>query len=330
MKFKVILIADIYESFDQLNPEKKQEWESKKSIDYLIQIISNLGYEVQLVEPLKDNFLNQLQLIDKSIFFNLCEGFESRNRESYIPNLAEFLGYAYTGSDSYAINLSMDKIIIKEIAKRIFIPTKKSLKINSLEEIDFRYPAFLKPNLEGSSLGIDSKSIIQNEIELSQKLKTLLPKFGELILEEYLSGDDLTIGVIGNYPDYKTTKVARIKYPNKIYDFETKSKTEMPEKLFFDIDSNLEKKISIDSIKLAQELKIDGFARLDFKLDERNNPFFLEINLTPGLSKFYSSLPICYEESFGSYSDMIDEILALALTNFEKSNKFNYGKFRKK
>ncbi len=327
---KVIIFADIYDSFQEFNSILKQEWESKKSIDYLIEIIQSLNYEVQLIEPLKANFLNKINFAIETIFFNLCEGFESRNRESYIPNLAEFFGCAYTGSDSYAINISIDKSLTKDIVKKNNIPTKKYLKINSFDEIDFKYPAFIKPNLEGSSLGIDSKNIIQNKFELNQKIKELLPIYNELILEEYLSGDDLTIGVIGNYPDYKTTKVARIKYPNKIYDSKTKSKSEMPEKLFFNIDTNLEKKIALDSILLAKELKIDGFARIDYKLDERNNPFFLEINLTPGISKFYSSFPICYEASFGNYTELIQEILNLAVINFKKNSKFNYGKLIKK
>jgi D-alanine-D-alanine ligase len=330
MNPKVILFADIYDSFPELDSSNKQEWESKKSISYLVEVINNLNFEVKLIEPKKSNLFEEINLNDEMIFFNLCEGFNSRNRESYIPSLAEFLGIAYTGSDSFAIHISMNKKLTKEIAKKKFIPTKNSILINEISENHYFFPAFLKPNLEGSSLGIGNENLVNSKDELVACLKKLIPIYGELILEEYLGNDDLTIGVIGNYPNYRTTKLARIKYPNKIYDAETKSKEEMPEKLIFDLDTQLEKKIADDSIALSKELKIDGYARLDFKLDSKNNPFFLELNLTPGLSKFYSSLPVCYENSFGSYQDLVKEILNLARENFENNPKFAYGKFMKK
>ena len=119
---KVILLADIHDSFPNLNSEDKQEWESKKSIYYLIETIFNLGYDVVLLEPKKGKLavLETLKSILENpnidcILFNLIEGFRSRNREGYIPAIGEFLGIAYTGSDAYAQNISLDKHLTKLI-----------------------------------------------------------------------------------------------------------------------------------------------------------------------------------------------------------------------
>jgi len=335
---KIILLADIHDSLPDLNSEDKQEWESKKSIDYLIETIINLGHDVVLVEPKKGKIqvLEMLKSILANsnvdcILFNLIEGFRSRNREGYIPAIGEFFGIAYTGSDVYAQNISLDKNLTKLIVNTLAIPTKKSHLIQSnldLPRIPF-FPLFLKPNGEGSSLGVETKSIVRNFFDLETTTKELLKKFNSILIEEFLEGDDLTLGVIGNYPKYEATSVGVLSYPSQVYGAEIKAKDSMPETISFVLDKSLEKKIQQDSIRICQRLKVSGYARLDWKLDAKGNPFFLEINLTPGLSRYYSSLPICYEESFGNYSDLIKKVLQFGYDNYNTNKFFDYGKLEK-
>jgi D-alanine-D-alanine ligase len=331
---KVILLADIYDSHSGLDSKWKQEWESQESIDFLCKVIREIGYEVELIQAFEsDKFLEYLNKKNQEeiILFNLIEGFNSRNREAYIPSIAEYFCVSYTGSDAYSQILSLDKYLMKKSLEEIFIPQKKSILIQSIEElskISF-FPCFVKPNSEGSSLGVNESSFCKNKIELKEKVIELLSQFQEVLVEEFLEGSDLTIGIIGNYPEYKITSVARIMYPAQFYDQNVKSKTEMPETLHFDLDKDLEKKIQNDSLKIALKIKLDGYARMDWKLDHLGNPFFLEANLTPGLSKFYSSLPICYQKSFGSYADLILEILELAQSKSQKQD-FNYPSYMQK
>lgn len=335
---KVILLADIHDSFPNLNSEDKQEWESKKSIYYLIETIFNLGYDVVLLEPKKGKLavLETLKSILENpnidcILFNLIEGFRSRNREGYIPAIGEFLGIAYTGSDAYAQNISLDKHLTKLIINDLAIPTKKSYLIQSILDLPRipNFPLFLKPNGEGSSLGVGNASIVRNSAELATKVGKLLEKFDSILVEEFLEGEDLTLGVIGNYPNYEATSVGILSYPSQVYGEEIKSKDSMPETISFTLDKILEKKIQQDSIRICQRLKVFGYARLDWKLDTKGNPFFLEINLTPGLSRYYSSLPICYEESLGKYSDLIKKVLQFGYDNYNTNKFFDYGKLEK-
>jgi D-alanine-D-alanine ligase len=336
MSKKIILFADIYESFSELDSRLKQEWESRASIEYLMEVLKILDYEVELIEP-KINlefFLSNLKSYSRenTIFFNLVEGYTSRNREGYIPSLAEFLGFPYIGSDAYTMAISLDKFLTKKIAKELSIPTLDSKKwnLNSPEIFETTFPVFLKPNSEGSSLGIHSENICRNQEELDVVSKKLLSQFFEIISEPYLSGYDLTVGVFGNYDSYAPTKVARIEYKTSVYDEKIKSKSEMPEKLFFDLDKTIELEIQRYSISLCSELKVNGYARLDWKLDEFGKPFFLEINATPGLSFYYSSLPICYQHSFGDYTSMIQMLIDLSLIRYKQDLSFDYGKFSKK
>jgi D-alanine-D-alanine ligase len=153
-----------------------------------------------------------------------------------------------------------------------------------------------------------------------------LENFDSFLIEDYLAGEDLTLGVVGNFPNYEVTSVAKVSYPDLVYSEEIKTKESMPEKLSFSIQKSLEEKIQSDTIKICKKLKVTGYARLDWKCDALGNPFFLELNLTPGLSAYYSSLPICYLETLGNYSDLIKKVLQFGYENYNTNKIFNYGR----
>jgi D-alanine-D-alanine ligase len=335
-KKKVILLADIHDSLPDLNSAFKQEWESRESIQFLMDTILKLEYEVILLEPKKSKLkiLDILKDIVGSdsisdfILFNLVEGFSSRNREGYIPSLAEFFGIPFAGSDAYSQAISLDKNLMKSIVKKLNIPTRSSFLITDIHDLPFilNYPVFIKPNAEGSSLGISKSNLVHNLKELKVKGSELLENFDSFLIEDYLAGEDLTLGVVGNFPNYEVTSVAKVSYPDLVYSEEIKTKESMPEKLSFSIQKSLEEKIQSDTIKICKKLKVTGYARLDWKCDALGNPFFLELNLTPGLSAYYSSLPICYLETLGNYSDLIKKVLQFGYENYNTNKIFNYGR----
>jgi D-alanine-D-alanine ligase len=175
-------------------------------------------------------------------------------------------------------------------------------------------------------LGISEANVVKNHVELECRVEELLEKFDSVLLEEFLKGDDLTLGVFGNYPKYEASSVAKIHYPSNVYSEEIKSKESMPETLSFSLEKKIEQKIQKDSIEICKKIRISGYARLDWKCDANGNPFFLEINLTPGLSRFYSSLPICFEANLGKYSDLIKKVLQIGYENYNTNKFFDYGK----
>lgn len=237
------------------------------------------------------------------------------------------MGFPFTGSTAYAQSVSLDKHLTKLLAKELNILTADSEYLNSIpQEVSLTYPVFLKPVYEGSSLGVTEQSRVRNFEELKKNLIPMLKTFGEVLAETFIRGEDYTVGVFGNPDEYRITKVARLVYPGKVYSCDIKSKAEMPEKLVFDTEDNLEKLIQKESVKICRRLKVRGYARLDFMVDPFKSCYFLEINLTPGLSYRYSSLPICYKETFGSYRDMVNEILHLALESYS-SQTLSYGTY---
>jgi len=335
MKGTVFLICDIYPELEIQKNGLYQEWESKRSVEYVRDTLYDLGFKVEIYEPIHDKIklLNRLTSEIKknqrqnTILWNLVEGFYSRNREGYIPNIAEFLGFPYTGSDSYLQCITLDKDLTKSIARSLDIPTPYSYlcaskdKIPQIPESDF--PLFAKPNSEGSSLGIKKSSIVLNSSDLKVYIDQTPVVFFPILFEEYLPGDEYTIGIIGSKENVRTLRLCQVQMDG-VYGQDSKSKNYMPEKIIPKNPVNL-RQIPDGTSRLADKLGFFGFGRADWKLDKEGAPRFLEINLTPGLSPFYSSFPISYGEGLESYKEMINEILGISFVEYERVSRY-YGR----
>ncbi|MEI1279905.1 D-alanine--D-alanine ligase [Leptospira venezuelensis] len=194
------------------------------------------------------------------------------------------------------------------------------------------FPVFFKPRFEGSSLGVGEKNLISDLADLNQFLNSKFQEYSSWVCESYLPGEEWTLAVIGSPTcGYKASKVARIgleNSPETIYGEITKTKLSMPERLYFDLDKERSEYIQKNSLELCKLLKSSGAVRLDWKADAQGKPMFLEWNLTPGLSSYYSSFPICYSESLGTYSDLMKELLEIARKEF-LTERFHYSKLKK-
>ncbi|MEI7014159.1 D-alanine--D-alanine ligase [Leptospira licerasiae] len=198
--------------------------------------------------------------------------------------------------------------------------------------LESEFPVFFKPRFEGSSLGVGEENLILDRAALDQFIETKSQKYFSWICESYLPGEEWTLAVIGSPGyGYRVSQVARISLENsteKLYGEITKTKLSMPEKLHFDLDIERSEYIQKSSLELCKLLKTSGAVRLDWKADEQGKPMFLEWNLTPGLSSYYSSFPICYSQSFGSYSDLMKELLEIAREEF-LTERFLYSRLKK-
>ena len=237
----------------------------------------------------------------------------------------------FAGSNAALQIFTLDKYKTSRLASELGIPVPSAYLIqerySSLTIPDTAYPLFAKPNGEGSGMGVDSASIIPDLSSLRKKVSQTPKEYFPLIIEGLLSGAEFTVGVLGNPGTYLLTKVARVSYPGSVYGEEVKSKTEMPERLFFDLEPMQQQLIQHYALRLANHLQLTGYARFDFKNDAEGRAHFLEANLTPGFSHYYSSFPICYEASFsGGYENMLADILRFAQDNY-RQNHFAYGVF---
>src|SRR5262249_41045800 len=144
--------------------------------------------------------------------FNFAEGHGiSRSREARVPAVLEMLDIPYTGSDPLTLAVGLDKDCAKKLVSSAELPVPRGFTLQPTDRsslrraiqarADFPFPAILKPAWEGSSKGIRGKCVVDNVRQLETEAEI---RFGEqrqpILVEEYLSGDELTVGIVGNDP----------------------------------------------------------------------------------------------------------------------------------
>ncbi len=249
-------------------------------------------------------FLNKLttyrQLKDLStkgydIFVNLCEGY----LEWEIPSIdvihsLELLNLPYTGPNPSLYD--PPKPLMKYVAYCAGVKTPSSVVATSLDDVEealenLNFPVFVKPSRAGDSLGIDEKSLAQSEAELTAKTASLLDEFGEVLIEEYIAGREFTVLVAAN-PDSKSCTVYKpVEYVfpegRKFKTYALKTSELHPDCNIPCNDFRLERRLKAAAENIFTTFGGVGYGRMDFRLSEKNEIFFLEVNFT--CSAFYEN-----------------------------------------
>lgn len=247
-------------------------------------------------------FLNKLttykQLKDLSkqgydIFVNLCEGY----LEWEVPSIdviytLELLNLPFTGPTSKLYD--PPKELMKYLAYCEGVNTPGYVIISELKDVDqavkyLSFPLFVKPAKAGDSLGVDEHSLVHNKIELQQKCISILEEYGPLLVEEYIAGREFTVLVAANTDVHSCTVFRPVEY---LFPEGRKFKTYALKTSELHPDCNVpcNDDVSDNQLRSATEKIFKGFngvgyARLDFRMNEKGEIFFLEINFT--CSVFY-------------------------------------------
>ncbi len=317
--------------------EQEAEFDSQTTIDALVGAVRSLGHETIPLEANKD-IAEELQDQNINIVFNIAEGIASRAREAQVPAICDLLGIEHTGSDATSLSITLDKAISKRLVAAEGVLTPKSLLFarppkRLKKELDLQYPLIVKPNYEGTSKGISRKSVVSNEEEFFDAVNRLYAEIPEPILvEEYIQGREFTIGVFGNStlkvlgPLEIQFKETGDKYP--VYSLEAKIQEEAEDNRFLklvcpvlDLDKSVERQIHASAKKVFRVLGCRDVARVDFRLNQRNQVYFLEANPLPGLSPGFSDLAILADRLGWGYEKMIKTILDPAIQRWRASLK---------
>jgi len=266
--------------------------------------------------------------------FNLCdEGYYNEARkELHIPALLDILKIPYTGSGPQCLAFCYDKSLVRGIAKELEIPVPEAIYIkpeDKIIDLTLYFPAIVKPNYGDSSFGITQRSVVKNGEELLSAISEIREKFGydkPVLVEQFLTGKDLTIGIIGNPPDnFIILPIIEEDYSNlppelpKICGYEAKW---LPDSPYWNIKSfpaNLPQDtieiIENSSLKLFQRLECQDYARFDWRLDAKGIPKLLEVNPNPGWCWDGHLAKMCNVANI-SYKEMLNKILEAAVKRF--------------
>lgn len=304
-----------------------EEYDSQETVEIITAAFESRGYDIIKLGG-GEQFLDNVRREKVDIVFNIAEGRGGyRSRESQVPSVLEMLDIPYTGSDPQCLAVCLDKHVTKKLAATEGIITPKWLVIDGDEDFykisreELPFPVIIKPAYEGSSKGIRLTSIAYDEIEAAEEVSKLLHDYRQpVMVEEFIDGDEVTVGVVGNSPP-KLVGIMRV-LPKKriehfVYSVEVKRdylnlvEYECPVDLPDDVIAGLES----TSMKVFKTLGCRDFSRVDFRVSRDGTPYFIEINPLPGLGS-YSDLVIMALKLGWTHDRLINAVLDAALQRY--------------
>jgi len=279
-----------------------------------------------------DSLINDLVRIKKNTDFvmNLCdEGYNNDARkELHVPSLLEMMDIHYTGSGPQCLAFCYDKSLVRGIAKEMGIPVANAFFIKPEDntfDLPFGFPVIVKPNTGDSSFGITQRSVANTIEELVNAISEIRDKLGydkPILVEEFLPGKDISVGIIGNLPEsYHVLPVIEEDYSMlpaglpKICGYEAKWIPESPywkvRSIPAIISEDTRKFIVECCLKLFERLECRDYCRFDWRLDAKGKPKILEVNPNPGWCWDGHMAKMAKIEGI-SYAEMLKEILQSA------------------
>ena len=262
--------------------------------------IKKLGFDVVLIDVDK-NVATKLINEKIEIAYVILHG--TMGEDGTIQGMLEIMGIAYTGCGVFSSSASIDKIISKKIFEYAKIPTAKWFTIEKTKPFDMpNFPVVVKPASQGSAIGV---SIVKNKKEFKKAVKLAFSFEDRVLVEQYIKGMEITVGVLNGKP----LPVIEIVPKGKFYDFNTVGQSthiipaRLPNKV-------LEKAQNI-ALKIFSEFRCNGICRVDMIVDKNSNIYVLELNTLPGMTET-SLFPDAAKYIGISFENLVLEILKSA------------------
>lgn len=281
--------------------EDEAEFDTPQTIATLTQALRNLGHEVEPIEVSgpASRVVARLEAVNPDLVFNTAEGTRGRFREAFYPALFDRLGMPFTGSDAYACALTLDKQLTKLVLTQHGIPVAGDRLVRQMRDLNglsLRYPLMVKPNYEGSSMGIGPDSVVENAEELEVRVTALLGQYpAGVLVEEYVIGRDVVVPFIEKSSpstrgvlepatyEFDLSRLGARKY--MVYDLELKTVASdaVEVKVPAGLPDAVRARLMETSRKIFDALQTRDMGRIDFRVREDGTFCFLEINALPSL-----------------------------------------------
>jgi len=278
----------------------------------IIDSLSASGYSAIFIDPGQDGFIEKIKKID--IAFLALHG--KYGEDGTVQGLLELLKVPYTGSGVLSSALLMDKTLSKKIMVKENIPTPEFFELldqdlpGLVKDTDRRirngmgYPVVVKPNSSGSTIGI---SKVVDKAGLGSGIREAFTYDWRIMVEDYISGRELTVGVIGQDP--VALPVIEIIPRSGFFDYESKYTKNMTEYIVpAKIGKGLTERIMGLSLTCHQLFGCCGVSRTDFILDGDGTPYVLELNTMPGMTST-SLVPMAAEAAGIGFHRLVEIIL---------------------
>ncbi len=319
---------------DIVKPDGTFDEDDFATIHRLKEALSELnGYRFQFFDN-HDTLQTDVRRIraEFDLVLNLCdEGFGNQaTQELHVPALLEMNGIRYTGGNPQCLAYCYDKSLVRGVAKEMDIPVPEAFIIKADDttfyELTLPFPFIVKPNFGDSSFGITVDSVCHDVAQLENAILKARDTFGykhPVLIEQFLTGKDLSVGIIGNPPGpYTALPVIEEDYSSlpdglpKICGYEAKWDPESPYwSALRSIPAELPEKthgfLIASCLRLFERLGCRDYARFDWRMDSHGTPRLLEANPNPGWC-WDGHLAKMAALAGHNYSDMLGLILKAA------------------
>lgn len=306
---------------DGLKNDSEAEFDSLQTVEAISYAIKALGHEVVALEA-NAELPKQLLATQIDLVFNIAEGFNGHNREAHVPALLELLSIPYTGSDSKALTVTLDKALAKKIIADAKIATPKALLFHDASQKipdSLNYPCIVKPIAEGSSKGISNSSVVHEPSALQQAVSKIVQRYKQpALVEQFVGGREFTVGVLENgcldvLPPMEIIYLHDEPCPIYSYAYKLEWQNFLRYETKPLLSKSLRARLEDYACRAFRVLGCRDVARFDFRMDHKNHLYFLECNALPGLAPDWSDLCLISNAAGISHQELIQRILAPAL-----------------
>jgi D-alanine-D-alanine ligase len=308
--------------------DELEEYDSVETIDIIGSSLENLGHTVIILGGGRE-FLAKVVDENVDIVFNIAEGRGTyRSREAQVPAVLEMLNIPYSGSDPQCLAICLDKPLTKTLVNLAGITTPKwkvvktEDQIKSLDFNDLPFPVIVKPAYEGSSKGVRATSFAIDGDETLEEIRCQLVNYRQpVMVEEFVDGDEVTVGIIGNSSPRVLGVMRilpRVKTDNFIYSLDVKRDWErlVDYECPAHLDEDVLLRIKENSLKIFEVLGCRDFARIDFRVSKNGTPYFIEINPLPGLGTYSDLVIMAQKLGCWSHQGLITTVFNAALSRY--------------
>ena len=262
-------------------------------------------------------FTAQAELRDVDVVFLALHG--GSGEDGTVQALLDLTRLPYTGSGHAASANAMDKDVAKRLFRVAGVPTPDwAMAPISEEEVASRlgYPVVVKPNRQGSTIGL---TVVTKPAHLQQALQEASRYDNEVLIERFVAGRELTVGILDDRP---LAVGEIIPTHGDLFDYQSKYQEDGAEEIF-PADLTPEQTGRVQSMALAahRALKLEGYSRVDFRMDSDGGCWCLEANTLPGMTAT-SLLPKSAQALGIPFPQLCERICRLAVErHFGKRSK---------
>ncbi|MDH5635897.1 MAG: ATP-grasp domain-containing protein [Candidatus Bathyarchaeota archaeon] len=312
--------------------EFEVEYDPPHTVELIKHGILATGHEYLFIEA-DENLVENLKALKPDLVFNRAEGLRGDSRESHVPAILEMLGIPYVGSNVLTTAIGLNKAWAKKVLLYHGISTPKFYVCKSdqeAERIREGFPYILKPNEEGSSIGITEENLVHNKTQLRTRLKQMIEEYQQpILIEQFIQGREFSTGLLGrpsqNPEVLSILEIDFSKFPEVGGIFGQRAKTVLDSLDHYICPAQIPKKLKTLlerlSISVWYALDVKDFARIDFRMNDKEEFFFLEINPLPGMDfdteeNDLSFYPYMAMKSGYTYDELIRRLLESACARY--------------